>query len=307
MRRTMTKLSLLISGALLLALAMIPAAMPATYAEVSVNNITGTPREPEQPDPTEQPPGGDDDVPTPDDGDDGDNNDDGDDDRGSDDGDDDGDDGRSPRIGNPELTKAVNTDNATVGDTLEFTLTVTNHNGRSDNVVVNDTLHECFSITNATTSWGDIAVQGNTVTVDIGKLFEDDVVTIIIQATVACQPPEGESFNTANLSTTSREDRSDDNSSTVNFFIQPQTTVTPMPSPTPPPPTISPTVVMSPTMTPTPTPPPPPSTLPRTGVDEPGGSMIPTILALLGIGFLAFGLSIRKKTYDTSTHHKPRD
>lgn len=177
---------------------------------------------------------------------------------------------------------------------MRFVLTVTNQGGRSDDVRVLDVLHECFEVVDATTSWGEIRIYpyrlssfqweplpkpmlanayaaveahssfsslpanttaaSDSVFVDIGKLFDGDVVIITIFANVVCQPDSTQSYNTAILTSSSDNDRDNNNRDTTDFTIQQQATPTP-------------TVV--PTATPIPTPLPfiPPD-LPDTGVAE---------------------------------------
>jgi uncharacterized repeat protein (TIGR01451 family) len=162
------------------------------------------------------------------------------------------------------IAKSMDRGEVGIGDTVDFLLTVTNEDGRSDNVVVRDTLHACFSIVNATTSWGDLTREGNTVVVTIERLFDEDVVTIHILARLTCQPGEGEASNTATVSSTSDDDEEEDNVSSVMFQVGETATPTLPPTDTP---TPTPLVTPSPTMTSTP-PPSRPNVLPRTSITD---------------------------------------
>ncbi|NJN68277.1 MAG: DUF11 domain-containing protein, partial [Chloroflexaceae bacterium] len=172
--------------------------------------------------------------------------------------------GGSPREGNVAIIKSMDREQAHVGEMVNFWLTVTNEDGRSDNVVIRDTLHPCLTIVNATTSWGDLAIEGNTVTVAIDRLFDEDEVTVHILASLNCQPESHEIINTATVSSTSDDDEEEDNVNSVTFQVGEPATPTVLPTDTP---TLTPETTPSPTVTSTP-PAPMPSLLPHTGITD---------------------------------------
>lgn len=134
--------------------------------------------------------------------------------------------------GDPLLVKYAYPERARVGDHLEFIIDVYNYYGRSDDVMVFDTVNPCYEIVRATTSWGNVYINANQVTVDIGKLFRDDFVEIHILTTVACDPGPENWYNTATLTADSSKDELYNNMSTVWFEIdsgQPQPVTEPEP------------------------------------------------------------------------------
>ncbi len=138
--------------------------------------------------------------------------------------------------GDPLLVKYAYPERARVGDHLEFIIDVYNYYGRSDDVMVFDTVNPCYEIVRATTSWGNVYINGNQVTVDIGKLFRDDFVEIHILTTVACDPGVENWYNTATLTADSSRDELYNNMSTAWFEIdsgQPQPAPEPEPMPEP--------------------------------------------------------------------------
>jgi uncharacterized repeat protein (TIGR01451 family) len=224
--------------------------------------------------------------------------------RQEDDDDDDDDDDDSDDDGDVSLEKRADVASAISGDVVEFTLIVNNEDGRSDDVIVVDDLPEGYEIIEATTTWGTVEVEGNTVRVEIGPLYSDDEVIIRIVTRIDCEPDEEdrtanqvqfeeETINTGIITSSSDDDVVANNESSVVVVCQVAAT-----------PTLTPTLTMSPSPTPVPTPPfiaatppPVPTALPQTGMPAGTTTGIPVRLVLLAAGFvlLVMGLSIRRQ------------
>lgn len=200
------------------------------------------------------------------------------------------------RRSDPILTKSVNTTEAQVGDLIVYVLTVTvDGNRAAEDVVVEDTLPPFLQLENATTTKGQIVINGSTVRAELGSVGDSETVTIRILARVVAVPEPPTYTNVAVLTTTSPTDRPENNRSSVTItFVGPRDGGRAEASPTPVAPTEpeAPTPVESlPTPVPaTPTPEPIPAALPVTGS---GGDGLPfLVLALLMIGLAAFGLGL---------------
>jgi LPXTG-site transpeptidase (sortase) family protein len=128
----------------------------------------------------------------------------------------------------PAVAKTANPSNASVGDPVIFTITVTNNGTQSaNNVKVTDDVPTNFSIdTNGVTSIDQNNLPRGTVTVntatnhvedDLGTLATTDVITITIKTHVISSLSNGVT-NTANLTTTSSPEppQNDISSITVN-------------------------------------------------------------------------------------------
>lgn len=88
----------------------------------------------------------------------------------------------------PSITKSVSPATANVGDTVEYTLLVTNLGGTTaTGVVVNDTLPSFLTVGGASASRGEVSLSGQSVQVRIGDLAPGETVTITISATVNAQ------------------------------------------------------------------------------------------------------------------------
>jgi uncharacterized repeat protein (TIGR01451 family) len=137
---------------------------------------------------------------------------------------------------NPALTKSVRPDQAQIGDTLDFALTVTNHGDKTaDDVVVTDPLPDFLDVIDVTTDRGAVAVDGRTVTVSIGSIAPGEVISIHIRAQVngQAQPPGG--TNTARLTTSSDSNDTSDDTASASVSISLGLVLIATPSPTPPP------------------------------------------------------------------------
>jgi uncharacterized repeat protein (TIGR01451 family) len=81
------------------------------------------------------------------------------------------------------ITKAVQPENVRIGESITFTLVITNPNAQAlPDVTLIDDVPLYFSISNATTTQGTVAITGNRVTANIGTLQPQQTVTVIIIA-----------------------------------------------------------------------------------------------------------------------------
>jgi uncharacterized repeat protein (TIGR01451 family) len=81
------------------------------------------------------------------------------------------------------ISKTVQPENLQIGDTLSFTITVTNPTSQAiSNLTLTDNLPDIFSLTNATTTQGIVSIDANLVTVNIATLQAQETLTVIITA-----------------------------------------------------------------------------------------------------------------------------
>jgi LPXTG-site transpeptidase (sortase) family protein len=111
-----------------------------------------------------------------------------------------------PVIVDPVISKTADIKHAKVGDTITFTLTVTNQgNEPAINVHVIDTLPTVLDLLSATATRGTVSTSGRTVTVDLGNVLPGEVIKITIKARVNTSAKS--SFtNTTHLTTDSPTD-----------------------------------------------------------------------------------------------------
>ena len=98
----------------------------------------------------------------------------------------------APVLYDPVITKLVDVDHAQVGDSVHYTLVITNPNPVAiDNVVIVDPLPDVLDYLSATTPQGTVSASGNTLTFNIGTLAAGQVIQIVIHARVNSkgQPP----------------------------------------------------------------------------------------------------------------------
>jgi LPXTG-site transpeptidase (sortase) family protein len=114
------------------------------------------------------------------------------------------------QIIDPAVSKLGSPEQASVGDTVTFTITVRN-NGNADalGVVLTDTKPSFLDIVSVTISPNTgqaIVISGNTLTITMGTVRPVDVftITVVTQVNSLGQPPGG--ANTASISTTSLGD-----------------------------------------------------------------------------------------------------
>lgn len=122
------------------------------------------------------------------------------------------------------VTKSVDENNPSVGETIKYTVTVTNNQGNAvGNVKVTDQLPAGLTAVSATTSTG--TVSGNVWT--IGTLNGLETANLIIEATVNSGTQGNTITNTASLTSYSGTDgNTSNNSSSINIFVNnPSSTV----------------------------------------------------------------------------------
>jgi uncharacterized repeat protein (TIGR01451 family) len=202
---------------------------------------------------------------------------------------------------NPALAKSVSAAEAQIGDTLDFTLIVTNYGDKTaEDVVVTDPLPDFLDVVDVTTDQGTATIDGRTVVVTIGAVAPGAVITIHIRASVneRAQPPVG--ANTATLTTSSDSNDTSDDVASVSIAITPGLVLAATPSPTAP-------------LEQTATPEQPAATTggavprasggaaqaPRQRLPHTGGADAPTnsawLLALLGLGAIVLSLVIGRQ------------
>ncbi|HMQ30309.1 MAG TPA: DUF11 domain-containing protein, partial [Chloroflexaceae bacterium] len=158
----------------------------------------------------------------------------------------------------PAIGKTVSPGSASVGDSVEYTITVTNLGGiPATGVEVNDTLPAFVSPTGVTASRGEASLDGQTVRVVIGDMEPGETVTIVVQATVVAPAPEGNNRNLAVVTSTSPDGNPDNNQASV-----PLDTLGPV-------------------------------TLPSTG--DAGRGLLPAAALLLGLALVAASLAVRRR------------
>lgn len=116
----------------------------------------------------------------------------------------------------PAISKSVSPSTARVGDSVTYTIIVTNLGGSTaTGVTVEDTLPAILSPSGVTTSRGEASLSGQTVRVTIGDLAPGETVTITVQAKVVAQPAPPNNRNLATVSSTSPDGNPDNNQASV--------------------------------------------------------------------------------------------
>ncbi len=116
----------------------------------------------------------------------------------------------------PAISKSVSPGSAMVGDSVEYTIIVTNLGGTvATGVVVDDTLPAFLSPTGATSTRGEVSVSGQSVRVTIGDLNPGEVVTITVTATVVAPATPPNNRNLAIVTSTSPDANPDNNQASV--------------------------------------------------------------------------------------------
>lgn len=96
-------------------------------------------------------------------------------------------------VATPVLRKIVSPENAAVGDTVLWTVLVSNpENVPTGNVTVTDTIPAMFGVVRVTSSRGTVTVTGNSFSVNIGVMQPGEEVTISVEsvANVLAVPPQ---------------------------------------------------------------------------------------------------------------------
>ncbi|WP_129631948.1 DUF11 domain-containing protein [Candidatus Oscillochloris fontis] len=123
-------------------------------------------------------------------------------------------------IADPIITKEVSVSAAFIGDTVTYSLTVTNSgNGVASDVMVEDTVPPFLALEGVSATRGEVTVNGATIRVVIGDLAPGDVVTISVIARVVAAAEAPDNRNIAFLTTTSATDNPLNNNSEVSLII----------------------------------------------------------------------------------------
>lgn len=116
----------------------------------------------------------------------------------------------------PAISKSVNPPVAQVGESVEYTIVVTNLGGTvATGVVVDDTLPAFLTPTGVSASRGEATLSGQAVRVTIGDLEPGETVTITVRATVAATAAAPNNRNLAIVSSTSPDGNPDNNQASV--------------------------------------------------------------------------------------------
>ena len=123
-----------------------------------------------------------------------------------------------PQTADPAITKLVNHSTVAVGDTVDFTIRVTNlGDTTAGSVVAEDVLPDFLALDHASATRGDVRVNGNSVQVTIGDLAPGEIVTITISARVVATATPPDNYNGATVSTSSLTDNPANNRSRVSL------------------------------------------------------------------------------------------
>lgn len=180
------------------------------------------------------------------------------------------------RMADPAVAKEANRSEASLGDEISFTITVTNEgNDTAQGVIVEDALPGYLQLISASVDKGQAVTNGNTAGLWIGDVAPGEVVRGEITARVVGVPEGGEGVNVAVLRSNNSTDRVSNNRSSARVRVS-------VPSPTPDPagqPAPDPAGGAQPT-------PPPPAVLPATGDEEelPLGLLLLAAIANMGAG-----------------------
>jgi LPXTG-site transpeptidase (sortase) family protein len=128
----------------------------------------------------------------------------------------------APLVTDPAVTKAVNPSAAAIGDTVTYTLFVTNAGpGDADNVVVTDVIPAFLDISLVVTVPTPVStgISGNTITIDFGTVTPSDSYTVTITTVVNSSgvPPGGD--NQVDLTTSSTDSDPGNNSDVEGLTI----------------------------------------------------------------------------------------
>ncbi len=125
---------------------------------------------------------------------------------------------RAPEPGraNPAVSKQADSAEASPGDTISFSIVVTNREDEdAEDVVVTDTLADYFELISATSSRGEVSVSGQTITVALGSMPSGDEVLISVRVRVAESAPDQLSNSVSLRTSSSSNDLEDDTASTT--------------------------------------------------------------------------------------------
>jgi uncharacterized repeat protein (TIGR01451 family) len=157
----------------------------------------------------------------------------------------------------PAISKSVSPAAAVVGDTVTYTILVTNQGGApASGVVVEDTLPAFLAAGEVSASRGQVSVSGQTVRVEIGDLAAGETVEIRVRATVTAAPAAPNNRNLAVVSSSSPDANPDNNQASVPLE----------------------TIV--------------PAALPRTSA---ASNMLPALATILGLALIAASALVRRR------------
>ncbi|HET7010149.1 MAG TPA: sortase [Anaerolineales bacterium] len=128
----------------------------------------------------------------------------------------------APLIIDPAITKSGDPASASIGDTVVFTLIVTNNgNDVADDVVVTDVVPSFLTVNSVLVAPAgpSVGIAGNTITIDFGPIAPADVFTVTINTTVngSATPPGG--TNTVTLTTSSPDSDPTNNADAASIAI----------------------------------------------------------------------------------------
>lgn len=116
----------------------------------------------------------------------------------------------------PAISKSVSPGTARVGDSVEYTIVVTNLGGAlAQGVTVNDSLPGFLRPTGVSTSKGEASLSGQSVSVNIGDLAPGETVTISVRATVVAPAVPPNNRNLATVTSTSPDSNPSNNQASV--------------------------------------------------------------------------------------------
>ena len=116
----------------------------------------------------------------------------------------------------PAITKSVSPPTAVVGDTVTYTILVTNLGGTlATGVVVEDTLPSFLAPGEATISRGQVSVSGQLVRAEIGDLAPGETIELRVTARVIASAAAPNNRNLATVSSTSPDVNPDNNQASV--------------------------------------------------------------------------------------------
>ncbi len=124
------------------------------------------------------------------------------------------------REGNPAIFSELNMVEAPVGSLVQLPLIVTNETGRSNDVMMYTQLPSFLEFDRGTTSWGEFYAEGNMITVDMGPLYDEDVVNINIVARVVAPAASPENVVMAKVDSRSGNDDPEDNETSLTLAVR---------------------------------------------------------------------------------------
>ena len=105
------------------------------------------------------------------------------------------------QIADPAIAKFVDKTLALPGETVTFTITLTNNGtAPATNVVVTDPINDPLLVTGASATQGTFAINANVVTFSVGSVTPGQLITLIVVTKVRADvKPPSDVINTATL------------------------------------------------------------------------------------------------------------